>query len=227
MSDHKPAPPLERQADDGERVPPGRNLDDSPLAWLARRKDKDGTPMISEAEFKAGERLREDFTFAQMAPNVTANWSLLLSEGSGKNGSPDHGAQLSDNVHAARERVRRALKAAGPEMADVLIDVCCFLQGLEMIERRHRWPQRRANISCASRCASLPATTASSATLIRASRRRAGSITGAQMTIGQSPVTMFKMKRGLTIFAKVRPRDDAINANLELSRCRHQAAAAC
>jgi enamine deaminase RidA (YjgF/YER057c/UK114 family) len=142
MSEYKPAPPLERQGDDGERALPGRNLDESPLAWLARRKDKDGAPMISEAEFKAGERLREDFTFAQMSPNVTANWSLLLSEGSGKSGSPDHGAQLSDHVHAARERVRRALKAAGPEMADVLIDVCCFLQGLEMIERRHRWPQR-------------------------------------------------------------------------------------
>lgn len=143
MSDQKPAPPHQRQGEDGERVLPSRNLDESPLAWLARRKDKDGEPLISEAEFKAGERLRDDFTFAQMTPHVTANWSLLLCEGSGKRGgAPDHGAELSDHVHAARERVRRALKAAGPEMADVLIDVCCYLQGLEMIERRHRWPQR-------------------------------------------------------------------------------------
>jgi Domain of unknown function (DUF6456) len=128
MSDQKPAPPHQRQVEDGERVLPSRNLDESPLAWLARRKDKDGEPMISEAEFKAGERLRDDFTFAQMTPASAAH--------------PDHGAELSDHVHAARERVRRALKAAGPEMADVLIDVCCYLQGLEMIERRHRWPQR-------------------------------------------------------------------------------------
>ena len=59
--------------------PSQRNLDESPLAWLARRKDKDGRPLISDAEFSAGEKLRADFWFAQMTPRVTANWSLLLS----------------------------------------------------------------------------------------------------------------------------------------------------
>ena len=34
---------------------PGINLDESPLAWLARRKDKDGRPMLSDAEV-AGRR---------------------------------------------------------------------------------------------------------------------------------------------------------------------------
>lgn len=59
---------------------------ESPLAWLARRKDKDGQPMLTDAEFDAGEKLRADFWFAQMTPRVTANWSLLLSGGGGVRG---------------------------------------------------------------------------------------------------------------------------------------------
>jgi len=61
-------------------------LAESPLAWLARRKDKDGQPMLTDAEFDAGEKLRADFWFAQMTPRVTANWSLLLSGGGGVRG---------------------------------------------------------------------------------------------------------------------------------------------
>ena len=33
---------------------PSFNDNESPLAWLRRRKDKDGQPMISAAEFEAG-----------------------------------------------------------------------------------------------------------------------------------------------------------------------------
>ncbi len=53
------------------------NLSESPLGWLRRRKDRDGEPMISQAEFDAGERLRADFWFAQMTPRTTTNWSSL------------------------------------------------------------------------------------------------------------------------------------------------------
>ena len=65
---------------------PERDLS-SPLAWLARRKDKDGRPMLSDAEFDAGEKLRADFWFAQMTPRVTANWSMLLSAGGSQRGA--------------------------------------------------------------------------------------------------------------------------------------------
>lgn len=119
---------------------------ESPLAWLARRKDKDGTPLISAVEFAAGEKLRADFWFAQMTPGVTANWSRLLSGGGGRRGSPDHGAELQDHAMAARDRVSRALAAAGPDLAGILIDVCCHLKGLEVCERRSGLPKRAGKV---------------------------------------------------------------------------------
>lgn len=123
-----------------------RNLSESPLAWLARRRDKDGRPILSEAEFNAGERLRADFWFAEMTPRVTANWSLLLATGGGRRGAPDHGPDMRDSVLAARERVRKALAAVGPDLAGVLIDVCCHLKGLEASERSLGWPQRSGKV---------------------------------------------------------------------------------
>ncbi|MFA5958126.1 DUF6456 domain-containing protein [Hyphomicrobium sp.] len=125
---------------------PARNLAESPLAWLARRKDKDGQPMLTDAEFDAGEKIRADFWFAQMTPRTTANWSLLLSGGGGGRGAPDIGPDMRDAVVAAKERVKRALAAVGPDLAGVLIDVCCHLKGLETSEKESGWPQRSGKI---------------------------------------------------------------------------------
>ena len=102
--------------------------------------------MLSDVEFDAGEKLRADFWFAQMTPRVTANWSLLLSAGSSQRGAPDLGPDVRDSVIAARERVRRALSAVGPDLAGVLIDVCCHLKGLEASEKASGWPQRSGKL---------------------------------------------------------------------------------
>jgi hypothetical protein len=139
--------PLRRGNSDEHSATPARNLDESPLAWLARRKDKDGQPLLSNAEFDAGEKLRADFWFAQLTPRTTANWSLLLSGGGGGGrGSPDIGPDMRDSVVAAKERVKRALAAVGPDLAGVLIDVCCHLKGLEASEKSSGWPQRSGKI---------------------------------------------------------------------------------
>ena len=42
------------------------NDSESPLAWLARRKGRDGRAMISPNQFIAGEKLRADFTRAHL-----------------------------------------------------------------------------------------------------------------------------------------------------------------
>ena len=102
--------------------------------------------MLSNAEFDAGEKLRADFWFAQMTPRVTANWSMFLSAGSRQRGAPDLGPDVRDFVIAARERIRRALSAVGPDLAGVLIDVCCHLKGLEASEKASGWPQRSGKV---------------------------------------------------------------------------------
>jgi hypothetical protein len=125
---------------------PRHNPNESPLAWLRRRTDKQGQPLISPAEFEAGERLRADFWHAQMTPRTTASWSTTAPARRHRRGGSSAVADLSDNALAARQRVTRALAAVGPELAGVLIDVCCHLQGLEQAERSAGWPQRAGKV---------------------------------------------------------------------------------
>lgn len=132
-----------------------RNAAESPIAWLFSRRDSDGNPLISEAQFNAGEKLRADFWFAQMSPNVTQSWSLSATTGSGRRSAPGAGVELADNVIAAGERVRRALAAVGPELSGILIDVCCHLKGLEEAEKRAGWPQRSGKIMLGAALAAL------------------------------------------------------------------------
>jgi hypothetical protein len=117
---------------------------ESPLAWLARRKGRDGKTLIEGVQLQAGERLRGDFTRAQMTPRVTSNWDAAVARG--RRDGPRGRSGFSETVIAARERLRRALDAVGPEFAGLLLDVCCFLKGLEDVERERRWPPRSAKV---------------------------------------------------------------------------------
>ena len=116
---------------------------ESPLARLARRRDKDGRAFLAASRLAAGERLRADFTLARMMPTVTSNWTSGRIVGGGGVGGI---ADLTDRALAARDRVRAALDAVGRDLADVLLDVCCFLKGLETIEADRRWPARSAKV---------------------------------------------------------------------------------
>jgi hypothetical protein len=115
---------------------------ESPLSWLARRKGRDGAALIEPVQLQAGERLRADFTRAHLMPRITANWSASVAERR-RAASP---VTYTETVIAARQRVRRALDALGPEFAGLLVDVCCFLKRLEEVERERRWPQRTAKV---------------------------------------------------------------------------------
>jgi hypothetical protein len=126
---------------DGERM--RVNAAESPLVWLARRKGRDGVALIAPDQLRAGERLRADFTRAQLMPRVTSNWSASAAPMRGAGSTP---ANPADSVIAARQCVRLALEAVGPEFSDLLLDVCCFLKGLDEVERDRRWPARSAKI---------------------------------------------------------------------------------
>ena len=74
-------------------------------------------------QFAAGERLRRDFTLAQLTPRMGVNWEAPVVSGSRGAGADN----ISDIAMAARQRLNRALAAAGPELSDLLFDVCCHL----------------------------------------------------------------------------------------------------
>jgi hypothetical protein len=131
---------------DGTLRPVLVNDAESPLGWLKSRKDRKGRPLISDQQFEAGERLRADYWFARLSPRVTANWSALAPSGRTRRGAPSGAADLRDEVIAAKERVTRAIEAIGPELAGVLIDICCELKGLEDAEKSRGWPQRAGKV---------------------------------------------------------------------------------
>lgn len=126
---------------------------ESPLALLGRRKNRDGRPFLTVKEFRAGERLRADYSRGQIMPRLGVNWS---SVGGSPGFSDANGlADLTDAALAARQRVERAISAVGPELSGVLIDVCCFLKGLERVEAERGWPVRSAKIVLKSALSAL------------------------------------------------------------------------
>jgi hypothetical protein len=137
-----PAPKLKGSARAAEAPSrrPGFNDAESPLQWLARRK------LLSPQQVDAGERLRSDFTFSGLTPRLTVNWDAIGPGSAGRRPSPGAGLELSDRVVAARQRFDRALSAVGPELAGILIDVCCHLKGIEIAERAAGWPVRSGRI---------------------------------------------------------------------------------
>lgn len=118
------------------------NWAESPLAQLMRRKAKDGAAFLNGDEFRAGERLRADFTRGQMMPRLGANWIASVASGRRDGGIGD----LTDAALGARLRVEKAIIAVGPELSGILIDVCCFLKGMETVEIERGWPARSAKV---------------------------------------------------------------------------------
>lgn len=119
------------------------NAAESPLSYLARRRDKNGKPFLDSDLVAAGERLREDFELAQMGPRVAQNWDRFLTAGARgdfASGSAEGGSS------AARDRVAKALKDLGPGLGDVVLRCCCFLEGMEAVEETMGWSARSGKI---------------------------------------------------------------------------------
>ena len=120
------------------------NLSESPLTALARRRDKDGSPFLSDELVHVGERLREDFELAQMGPRVSQNWDRFLTAGGRGGFGPDSG--VGDGPSAARRRVADAMTDLGAGLSDVVLRCCCYLEGLETAEKRLGWSARSGKI---------------------------------------------------------------------------------
>lgn len=116
---------------------------ESPLAWLRRRKGRDGAPLIGEAAFQAGERLRADLTRAGTLPGVTMDWSRPYADAGA---AGPRGLLPAEAALAAQQRVTAALATVGPDFAGLLVDLCGFLTPLAEIERARGWPARSGKV---------------------------------------------------------------------------------
>jgi Domain of unknown function (DUF6456) len=122
---------------------PSFNDNENPLLRLYLRKGTKGENYIDGEQFAAGEKLRQDFERAMLAPKVTIAYQEPASSGSRHwQMSDNHVARLSDSTLTARDHVHDALDAVGPELAGILYTVICLASGLEQAERRLALPPR-------------------------------------------------------------------------------------
>jgi hypothetical protein len=115
------------------------NLAEAPLGWLKARG------LVSERQFEAGERLREDWERAQLAPSVTMKWDAPPLD-RGARGAP----KLNDPAMAqlaARSRFDAAVAAVGPGLSDVLWRIVCAGEGMRDAERALGWPARAGKLA--------------------------------------------------------------------------------
>lgn len=120
------------------------NRNESPLWWLMARRDKAGKPLITELQFAAGERLRQDWEMAQLGPRVCMSWSDTPPDRTrrGAPASPD----LPPGALRAKERVNAAIAHCGEGLGDILVRVCCNHEGLNDAERALNWPRRSGKL---------------------------------------------------------------------------------
>jgi len=123
------------------------NLGESPIGWLAKRRDPNGKPFLSRDEVAAGERLRVDFERAQLGPNVTQDWKRFLTAGvEGGRSVSAQDRNIDGGADAARRRMAEALDALGPGLSDVALRVCCFLEGIGSVESEMHWSARSGKV---------------------------------------------------------------------------------
>jgi len=99
---------------------------------------------LTRREFDAGERLREDWERAQLAPRVTMAWDaapLARGRGGSASGIDLNGAQLD-----AKRRFHAAVNHAGPGLADILWRVVCAGDGMRDAETALGWPARAGKL---------------------------------------------------------------------------------
>lgn len=114
------------------------NLAESPLGWLRARN------LVSERQSAAGERLREDWERAQLAPRVTMCWDAPPAAKAAR-GAPA-GLTPSEAQAAAKRRFEAAVAALGPGLEDVCWRVICAGEGMREAERALGWPARAGKL---------------------------------------------------------------------------------
>jgi hypothetical protein len=114
------------------------NEAESPLGWLRSRGH------LSERQYEAGERLRDDWEASQLAPRVTMRWDPApISRGAPRAGD---GLTPGERQLAARARFDAAVKEAGTGLSDILWRIVCAGEGMREAETALGWPARAGKL---------------------------------------------------------------------------------
>ena len=124
----------------GEVRQPVMDPTESPLYRLWTTKQQDGSAVLDLDQFRAGECLRVDYEGAHLSAPVTMAYDGV--RGGRGHISDNHIAALTDAALSARQRLHHALDSVGPELAGILLHVCCMAGGLEQAELRLNLPRR-------------------------------------------------------------------------------------
>jgi hypothetical protein len=118
------------------------NLAESPLSRLAVSLNGQ-PPFLARHQIEAGERVRRLAERAQLQPRLTTSYSAAHT--AGRKGSP-HTADISDMAAEARKELAEISRVLPHDCADVVLDVCGLLKGLQTVEVEHNWPRRSAKL---------------------------------------------------------------------------------
>ncbi len=119
-------------AHDGHMTAHRANLAQSAVAWLARRRDGEGRPLLNPAQVAAADQLGRDAETALRGPSLTMRWDAL--PGSGAGGRAGGRSGPGPAALAAARRVEAALAACGSARGMVEA-ICIRASALQAAER--------------------------------------------------------------------------------------------
>ena len=114
------------------------NLSESPLGWLHARGH------LTDRQFDGGEKLRNDWERANLAPNITMNWNMSPVSSGRRSGSESF--CQTDAQISARKRFDDALKFVGKDLSDIAWRVICAGEGVPNAEKNLGWPVRSGKL---------------------------------------------------------------------------------
>lgn len=119
-----------------------RNIEASPVLKLGARKN--GTRFLALHQVAAAERVGQWGERALLAPKMTMAYDPTCVSKNGASKSETSG--VSDMAMQARKSLARLYKDLPKECAEVIVDVCVFEKGLQVIETERAWPRRSAKL---------------------------------------------------------------------------------
>jgi hypothetical protein len=118
------------------------NLAESPLSRLATSAEGE-QPFLARHQVEAGEKVRRLAERAQIQPRVTMSYSAAHVAGGRGLG---HAADIGDMAAEARKALTDIHRVLPRDCADVVLDVCGLLKGLQVVESERGWPRRSAKL---------------------------------------------------------------------------------